>query len=53
MLDTILDWFNFTSFADPGCLSRIQDPDFFHPDPGSNKKRGGHKFHKIEKYIIF
>jgi hypothetical protein len=43
----------FTSVDDPGCLSRIQDPDFLPiPDPGSRildpktaaKERGEKKF---------
>ncbi len=25
------------SVADPGCLTRIPDPNFFHPDPGSKR----------------
>jgi hypothetical protein len=54
--------------ADPECLSRIPDPDFYPsriPDPKTvTKERGeknfcyhtffcGHKFHKIEYYVIF
>jgi hypothetical protein len=47
-----------SSVVDSGCLSRIPDPDLFHPesktfDPRSNKKRGGHKFQEIENYLIF
>jgi hypothetical protein len=34
---------------DPGCLSGF----FPIPDTRSNKKRGGHKFHKIKNYLIF
>jgi hypothetical protein len=57
------------SVADPGCLSRIPDPDFYPSrisDPGSknsNKERGekkcchnflcSQKFHKIENYFSF
>ncbi len=57
------------SVADPGCLSRIPDPDFYPSrisDPGSkNSKKEGwkkicchtffcsHKFHIIENYFIF
>jgi hypothetical protein len=55
------------SVADPGCLSRILDPDFSHPGSQSQiqqEKRGvkkischtffcSHKFHKIENYFIF
>jgi hypothetical protein len=55
------------SVADPGCLSRIPDPDFFpsripHPKTAT-KERGekkichtflcSHKFHKIENYFSF
>jgi hypothetical protein len=53
--------------ADPGCLSRIPDPDFYPsqiPDPKTpTKDRGekkfchiflyGHKFHKIEHNFNF
>ncbi len=53
--------------ADPGCLSRIPDPDFYPsriPDPKTETKERGekifvillfcsHKFHKIEYYVIF
>ncbi len=56
-----------TSVADPGCLFRIPDPDFSPsriPDPKTSTKERGeknllsylfcsHKFHKIEKYLIF
>jgi hypothetical protein len=55
------------SVADPGCLSRILDPDFnpFRiPDLGSRisdprsqisdtGSKSSHKFHKIENYFIF
>jgi hypothetical protein len=56
------------SVADPGCLSRIPDPDFYPsliPDPKTAIKERGekklvfhtffcsHKFHKIENYFIF
>ncbi len=57
------------SVADPGCLSRILDPEFTHPgsripDPKTATKERGeknllsyffysHKFHKIESYFIF
>ena len=56
-----------TSVADPGCLSRIPDPDFTHPgsripDPKTATKERGekkmlsyflcsHKFHKIKNYF--
>ncbi len=54
--------------ADPGCLSRIPDPDFYPsqiPDPKTATKTMGekkffvkpffcsHKFHKTEYYFIF
>jgi hypothetical protein len=54
--------------ADPGCLSRIPDPDFYPsriPDPKTATKDRGekknffqtifcsHKFHKTQKYFIF
>jgi hypothetical protein len=45
------------SVADPGCLSRIPDPDFYPsriPDPGSknsNKERGEKKFDVIPFYV--
>jgi hypothetical protein len=59
--------FLFYSVADPGCLSRILDPDFYPfriPDPKTATKERGekkfvvkpfcsHKFHKIENYFIF
>ncbi len=52
---------------DPGCLSRIPDPDFYPSrisDPKTAKKIGvkkslmsylfcSHKFHKIANYLIF
>jgi hypothetical protein len=55
------------SVADPGCLSRIPDPDFDPsqiPDPKTATKERGkkncchtffcsHKFHIIENYFIF
>jgi hypothetical protein len=55
------------SVADPGCLSRIPDPDFYPsriPDPKTATKERGekkivvipfcsHKFHKIKNYFIF
>ncbi len=55
------------SVADPGCLSRIPDPDFYPsriPDPKTAKKREvkkischnflcSHKFHKIVNYFSF
>ena len=55
------------SVADPGCLSRIRDPDFYSsriPDPKTARKRWvkiiflsyffcSHKFHIIENYFIF
>jgi hypothetical protein len=50
------------SVADPGCLSRIPDPDFYPsriPDLGGVKKicchtfLCSHKFHKIENYFSF
>jgi hypothetical protein len=61
------DWHHKSSVADPGCLSRIPDPDFYPsriPDPKTvTKERGenffslyffcSHKFHKIEYYVIF
>jgi hypothetical protein len=51
-----------TSVADPGCLSRIPDPDFYPsriPDPGSRipdpktatKERGGKKLVVITFYV--
>ncbi len=49
--------------ADPGCLSRIPDPDFYSsriPDPKTATKERDekiffviHKFHKIENYFSF
>jgi hypothetical protein len=56
------------SVADPGCLSRIPDPDFYPsriPDPKTGTKERGekkffchtflcsHKFHKIGHYFSF
>jgi hypothetical protein len=55
-----------SSVVDPGCLSRIPDPDFYPsriPDPKQQQKRGvkklvvipffrSHKFHKIANYFI-
>ncbi len=49
-----------TSVADPGCLSRIPDPDFYPsriPDPTTVPRERdtffcSHKFHKIEYYVI-
>jgi hypothetical protein len=55
------------SVADPGCLSRILDPDFYPsriPDPKTGTTEGGeknllsylfcnHKFHKIVNYFMF
>jgi hypothetical protein len=62
-----LDWLSFllilyTSVADPGCLSRIPDPDFYPsriPDPGSRipdpktatKERGEKKFDVIPFHV--
>jgi hypothetical protein len=54
--------FRITSVADPGCLSRIPDPDSYPsrtPDPGSRipdpktatKERGEKKFFVIPFYI--
>ena len=58
----------FISVADPGCLSRIPDPDFYPfriPDPKTDTKERGekkfivkpffcsHKFHKIVNYFGF
>jgi hypothetical protein len=59
----------FSSVVDPGCLSRILDPDFYPfripdlgsriPDPKTATKERGEKklvvipFHKIEIYFIF
>jgi hypothetical protein len=57
----------FCSVADPGCLSRIPDPDFYPsriPDPKTATKERGeknnfqtflcsHKFHKIVNYFSF
>jgi hypothetical protein len=55
------------SVADPGCLSRISDPDFYTfriPDPKTATKERGekkiccqtffcsHKFHKIVNYFF-
>jgi hypothetical protein len=37
--------------ADPGCLSRIWI--FFLPGYQTQQKGVGHKFHKIENYLIF
>jgi hypothetical protein len=56
-----------SSVADPGCLYRIPDPDFYPsqiPDPKTVTKEKGekkiviillcsHKLHKIEYYVIF
>jgi hypothetical protein len=54
-----------SSVADPGCLPRIPDPDFYRSRIQKwQQKRGvkknsyhtffcGHKFHKIENYFIF
>jgi hypothetical protein len=56
-----------SSVADPGCLSRIPDPDFYPsriPDPKTATKERGekicchnflcsHKFHKIAHYFSF
>jgi hypothetical protein len=51
-----------SSVADPGCLSRIPDPDFYPsriPDPKTATKDRGEKifysskFHKTEYYFIF
>jgi len=50
------------SVADPGCLSRIPDPDFYpsrNPDPGSRipdpktatKERGDEKLHVKPFYV--
>jgi hypothetical protein len=60
-------YFQSSSVADPGCLSRIPDPDFYPsriPDPNTATKDRGekyflsnhfcsHKFHKTEYYFIF
>jgi hypothetical protein len=62
-----LGFFTGTSVVDPGCFSRIPDPDFYPsriPDPKpATKERGfknfchsfhcSHKFHQIENYSIF
>ncbi len=70
VLETIVKPIQYVknSVADPGCLSRIPDPDFYPSrisDPGSktaSKERGekkifvilfSHKLHKIENYFIF
>jgi hypothetical protein len=57
-----------SSVADPGCLSRVPDPDFYPyriPDPTATEEKGknlllyffcavaSHKCHKIENYFIF
>ncbi len=45
-----------SSVADPGCLSRIPDPDFFPsriPDPGSQKTWGGKKFFFLICFLTF
>ena len=48
---------SFSSVADPGCLSRIPDPDFTHPgsripDPKTaTKERGEKKFVIITFYV--
>jgi hypothetical protein len=37
-------------------INSVADPDFFRPGSkkqNKNKKKGGHKFHKIENYLIF
>jgi hypothetical protein len=42
------------SVADPGCLSRIPDPDFYPsriPDPKQQQKRGVKKFVVITFYV--
>ncbi len=56
---------NCTSVADPGCLSRIPDPDFYPSRIQKQQEKRGvkkicchtffcsHKFHKIEYYLIF
>jgi hypothetical protein len=45
----------FTSVADPGCLSRIPDPDFYPcriPDPKTaTKERGEKNFFVINFYV--
>ncbi len=58
-------WYFFNSVADPGCLSRIPDPNFCPsriPDVGSKNRNkesgekisgGSHKYQKIENYFIF
>jgi hypothetical protein len=33
-------------------ISSVADPDFF-PSRIQQQKKGGHKFHKIENYLIF
>ncbi len=65
---TLLKTYMQISVADPGCLSRIPDPDFYPsriPDPKTVPKERdekkfcyhtffcSHKFHKIEYYVIF
>jgi hypothetical protein len=32
-----------TSVADPGCLTRIQDPNFFYPGYNNNEKEEGER----------
>ncbi len=43
--------YRYTSIADPGCLSRILDPDFY-PDPKTaTKERGEKKIVVIPFYV--
>jgi hypothetical protein len=52
----------FTSVADPGCLSRIPDPDFYPsriPDPGSGipdpktgRKESGEKIFFVKHFFV-
>jgi hypothetical protein len=48
-------WLLFSSVADPGCLSRIPDPDFYPsriPDPKTaTKERGEKKIDVIPFYV--
>jgi hypothetical protein len=49
-------FYSSTSVADPGCLSRIPDPDFYSsriPDPKTaTKERGEKKFVVITFYVF-
>ncbi len=46
---------DFTSVADPGCLSRIPDPDFYTyriPDPKTATKETGEKKIVIPFFVV-